>query len=1184
MKKNNNQTDIHLSPTDLSSFHGCHHLTQLEKKAANKEIDRPHFNDPKMEAMHERGLEHEKAYLEKLKADGLTNVASLKVDEKDKAQRLIQQNTSVEATKQAMKDGVDVIFQARFAEGRWSGVADFLVKVEGTESNLGNYYYEVYDTKLAQDTKVGTVLQLCMYAELMKHIQGKHPEYMYVVKPGLEDDFETEGYRFLEFEAYFNLIKDRLIDAVDSTEDETYPLPVDHCNSCRWWTRCDKRWHDDDHLSLVANIRAVQISELESQGVKTLEEWANCEQPLSKKPKKGRKESYEATHEQAKIQVKARKESTPDNPVYLRELREAVSGKGFERLPEPNDGDVFFDIEGDQFYQKGGIEYLFGRTFLDGENLDYAGLWALDRKSEKKAFEETVDFLMKQLDTYPEMHVYHFGHYEPTAMKRLAMRHGTREEEIDDLLRNKCFVDLYSVTREGVRASVESYSIKKLEPFYKFDRQIDLSEVRNPKRTVEAMLECNTIEKITNEEKSVVEGYNKDDCDSTLKLHKWLEELRPESTPRLNHKEEQEGGEETELTEKQQKKKTEAIEKAKEVAELKEELIKDCPEEPSRRTSEQHACWILANLLGYFRREERVAWWEFFHIKDMVIEDCFDEPKAIVGLSFINSDFPRNKDGSPRKNGLPIKTYEFSEGQEMTGKVGDDVHCFGEELGKDKFGKIDSLEGNLVGIKTTRKSKELDFSELILNNKPRNGVLETQILDLAKWVVKNGVDKDADEYRAVRDILLRRNPRTINEPTSTLLKETESVKDGALRIAKDLNCGILPIQGPPGTGKTYTGADMIVALVNDGKRVGVTAVGHKVINNLLNKAVDRGVELNQKICAKHYDSQERNESTELVEVTKKKKDAIYALEEGKVVGGTAWLWVSDDAKDKLDYLFVDEAGQMSLAQVLACGACAKNIVFLGDPQQLEQPQKADHPEGVGVAALVHLLGDKKTIKEDAGLFLNETRRLHPSICKFTSDLFYDERLEAKDNLKNQNIIDNDNFEGSGLYYLPVKHSDNQNGSPEEVDVVKATIDKLTTTNTKWVDQDNKERPLVLGDILVVSPYNVQVDALKKKLGNEVKVGTVDKFQGQEAPVVIYSMASSSGEDAPRGLSFLYDLHRLNVATSRARGVVVLVASPKLLEACCRTVEDMRLLNAMCSYVNRATHLKEHSTNTELAEA
>jgi len=403
LKKINNQTDIHLSPTDLSSFHGCHHLTQLEKKAANKEIDRPHFNDPKMEAMFERGLKHEEAYLEKLKAEGKTVVTNPKGDKKDnKEQRLILKNTSIEATKKAMKDGVDVIFQARFGDERWSGVADFLVKVEDTKSDLGDYSYEVYDTKLAQDTKVGTVLQLCMYAELMKHIQGEHPEYMYVVKPGLEDDFEIEPYRFLEFEAYFNLIKDRLIDAVDSSEDETYPLPVDHCNSCRWWTRCDKRWHDDDHLSLVANIRTVQVSELESQGVKTLEKWANCEQPLSKKPKKGRKESYEATHEQAKIQVKARKESTPDNPVYLHELRKTDSGKGFERLPEPNDGDVYFDIEGDQFYQKGGIEYLFGCTFCVDEKQNYIGLWAMDRKSEKEAFEKTVDFLLERLDEDPE--------------------------------------------------------------------------------------------------------------------------------------------------------------------------------------------------------------------------------------------------------------------------------------------------------------------------------------------------------------------------------------------------------------------------------------------------------------------------------------------------------------------------------------------------------------------------------------------------------------------------------------------------------------------------------------------------------------------------------------------------------------------------------------------------------------
>ncbi len=293
--------------------------------------------------------------------------------------------------------------------------------------------------------------------------------------------------------------------------------------------------------------------------------------------------------------------------------------------------------------------------------------------------------------------------------------------------------------------------------------------------------------------------------------------------------------------------------------------------------------------------------------------------------------------------------------------------------------------------------------------------------------------------------------------------------------------------------------------------------------------------------------------------------ARVALDNGKVVGGTAWLWARDDLVKSLDYLIVDEAGQLSLAHTLAAARSAYNLILLGDPQQLEQPQRAAHPEGADVAALVHVLDGRKTIPDDRGLFLGVTRRLHPAICAFTSELFYEERLRALEGLERQALVGDTRFAGSGLFYVPVAHKGNAASAPEEVDAIGQIVEELLADGVAWINHEGIERILGEDDVLVVAPYNAQVSALVEQLPVGVRVGTVDRFQGQEAPVVIYSATSSSAGGAPRGLAFLCDPHRLNVATSRARCACILVAAPRLLEPDCRTPEEMRRANGFCRF-------------------
>ena len=317
---------------------------------------------------------------------------------------------------------------------------------------------------------------------------------------------------------------------------------------------------------------------------------------------------------------------------------------------------------------------------------------------------------------------------------------------------------------------------------------------------------------------------------------------------------------------------------------------------------------------------------------------------------------------------------------------------------------------------------------------------------------------------------------------------------------------------------------------------------------------------------------EKEDDLPLLKFTMDNDDFLNALQtDCSVGGGTHFLWARSDARLAVDVMFVDEAAQMSLANVLAVSHAARSIVLLGDPRQLEQPIQGSHPDGVAVSALDHVLGDHATIEADRGLFLGETWRLHPGICAFTSELFYDSRLHSRSGMERQQIKSTGRVNGTGLRYLAVPHESNQNSSPEEAGRVKELVDEILNNGTTWVNHKGEEADLQLDDILIIAPYNAQVFELQDRIPG-ARIGTVDKFQGQEAPLVIYSMTTSSHANAPRGMEFLYSLNRLNVATSRAKCLCILVASPRVFEAECRTPRQMQLANAFCRYLEMALPL------------
>ncbi|RPI43601.1 MAG: TM0106 family RecB-like putative nuclease, partial [Bacteroidetes bacterium] len=433
---------LRYSASDLINYLGCRHLTELDRKSAMGEIGQPGWVNPSLALIQQKGLEHERAYVGHLKSLGL------------KVRELDGQFSPV--TTGLLREGYDVITQARFERDGWVGIADILRKVPG-KSSLGDFFYEVEDTKLARETKAGTVIQLCLYSEMLGELQDRIPDYMSVVKPG--SGFITERFRYQEFDAYYRTIKRRFMEWMAAGPHKTSPLPVPKCDTCRWWMECNRKWHAEDHLSLVAGIRTGQIRELETQGIPTLETYALEEKPFRSRPGQGSEETYHKIHRQARVQLDGRVAGK-----MLYDLLPFEPLRGLNRLPEPSPGDIYFDIEGDHFYEDGGIEYLFGACYREaGRGMVYRSFWAKDRQEEKKAFGSFVRFVMDRWNEYPGMHIYHYAPYEPSAVKRLASRHAIHEQEVDRLLRSMRFVDLYSVIRETMMASVESYSLKDVE-------------------------------------------------------------------------------------------------------------------------------------------------------------------------------------------------------------------------------------------------------------------------------------------------------------------------------------------------------------------------------------------------------------------------------------------------------------------------------------------------------------------------------------------------------------------------------------------------------------------------------------------------------------------------------------------------------------------------------------------------
>jgi predicted RecB family nuclease len=1117
------------SATDLSNFLACPHLTLLNRRTALGGPKPPYFPDPGLDALRQRGQEHEQAFLSRLREAGKQTADLTPLRGGPHGRERYERHAR--ATVEAMRAGAHIIYQGFLFDGTWLGYPDFLLKVD-RPSDLGAWSYEVIDAKLAREAKGGALLQILLYADLLARVQGVETEAVHLALGG--PDAPLVVFRVRDYGAYFRSIRKRFLECIATTPEELPKAvdPVAHCDICDWDHVCTKERRDVDHLSFVAGITSQQRRALKAIGVPTLEALGELGAERLPRLDGVGPAALARVQAQARIQLQARREKSQLHEL----LGPVVPDEGLASLPEPSPGDLFLDLEGDAYAFETGIEYLFG--VVDAEGV-YTGRWSLDRAAERRTFEWFMDLVAERRQQFPQMHIYHYAAYETTALKKLAGRYDTRIDELDGLLRGKVFVDLYRAVRQGLRASVESYSIKKIEPFYDFEREVDLREANRALADFEAWLELGGSAEKGKPLLGPIEGYNRDDCLSTRRLRDWLEGLRGLDVPRP-------GAPSAEPTE-------ELAEKLKATRELMDRLLTGVPDDPELRNDEQHGRWLLAQLLEYHRREKKSMWWRYFNWLEMSSEELIEDGSALGGLEYVGVV------GKVKRSLVHRYRFPPQEHQLAPGAPTRDPNT------QSTAGSIVALDegARTIDLKRGKASDVPHPHALIPDEYVSDEVLHDSLMRLGDRSAMTGLLDVGGS--AATDLLLARPPGVRQVAGENLRKADESTLDGAIRLVAALDHSVLPIQGPPGSGKTFTGARMILAELARGRKVGITATSHKVISHLLKEVRDAA-----KGAVSGIQKAEEDDwcGLEEIEAANRNEDVLEALQSGvtRLAAGTAWLWSREDMTGAVDVLFIDEAGQFSLANALAVAPAATNLVLLGDPQQLQQPQQGLHPPGTDVSALDHLLAGRRTMPPDRGLFLDRTWRLSPDICAFTSEIYYDDRLAPVPGLELQRLAGKEPATGSGLRWIPVEHSGNQNESPEEAATIATLVRSILDSGTTWTAEKGEVRRIDLEDILVVAPYNAQVAAIEQALPRGSRVGTVDKFQGQEAPVVIYSMASSSAEDAPRGMEFLYSPNRLNVATSRARCLVILVANGRLFFPECRTPRQMRLANGLCRYL------------------
>ncbi|GEK22921.1 TM0106 family RecB-like putative nuclease [Cellulomonas xylanilytica] len=1137
-----------LSPSDLANAAACELavLSNLDGRLGWSE-PAPIAADAMLARVSALGPAHETAILQRYRASGsVVTIARPRYDESGERAALERVQ---ESTLAALSSDADVVYQAGFFDGRFTGWADFLVREDGR--------WAVLDTKLARSVKVTALLQLTAYADQLVTAGVPVTDDVHLVL----GDRSRSSHRLADLLPLYRERRARLEGLLDDHRSTGMPVTwgdvryraCGRCDTCAALVVA----HRD--VLLVAGMRSTQRARLAAAGIVTIDQLAARTGPV---PGIG-VETLAGLRRQASLQVR---QETSSEPLVF----EVVDPAAISDLPAPDAGDIFFDFEGDPLWTDDtvaddepadwGLEYLFGVVEPDGT---FRPFWAHDRAQEKQAFVDFLAYVQQRRTAHPGMHVYHYAPYERSALLRLAGRYGVGEDAVDQLLRDGVLVDLYATVRRGLRVGSDSYSLKRLEPLY-MGLVTRGGAVTTATDSITEYAEACDLRDAGDEtawqaKLDEIGEYNRYDCESTLRLRDWLLAHGPEPTGSAVA-EPGEPAEDDPLV-------TALLARAEGLADPRD----------------AQAVRMLAAAVGYHRREEKPFWWAHFDRLQSDPAEWMDPRGTLLvdGTPEVVEDWSIGPGRQTYSRVLRV-TGHLEPGSDLRpgGKayaLYDDPPACAKTSTTGHRGWTQSVEILEVTSQRAPDSPSGTRDVLrIVERLPRNAVPEpclpmalapsapppTSTIVAAVRALVEGLGADLPPLPAV-DLLRRVPPRTRALPLprpDDVTGTTEAIIDAVL----DLDGSYLAVQGPPGTGKTYTGGHVVAALAAQGWKVGVVAQSHAVVENMLRAVNDAG------LAAEHIGkkAQDTHPDDAVWESLPQGRDAVtfHARQPGGfVIGGTKWDFTSRDRVPDggFDLLVIDEAGQFSLADTIAVSTAARNLLLLGDPQQLPQVSQGRHPEPVDRSALGWLVDGRDTLPDELGYFLARTWRMHPALCAAVSRLSYEDRLAAVPHTAARSL------EGvaPGLRTVVVDHVGNAVSSPEEAAVVVEQVRDLL--GRAWTDDTT--RPLTGQDILVVAPYNAQVWTVRRALEaagiTGVRVGTVDKFQGQEAAVVLVTLCASSADEVPRGMEFLLNRNRLNVAVSRAQWCAVVIRSTRLtdyLPTRPETLAELGAFIALCS--------------------
>ncbi len=1064
----------------------------------------------------EKGLLHEVWYFSELKK----KYSKVKDIKKLKG---LSKEEKIKETIKALKEGYDLIYGGWLKSGNWSGELDFLEINKKVKSDLGSWSYEITDTKHSSKVKGDHIYQQCIYTNLLKDVQGILPEKFYI----LLKDKTKQPIKIKEVYDTFLFHKNSYEKFLLNGISKTKPEKCSFCNLCDWSNHCDNEWRNKRHPNQVLGNNRKNCQKFYQAGIKTYDEIAKLD--YKTKIEGLREETKIERIEQAKLQIEAEKKGTP---IFKPKEENFVLNKGFNLLPKESACDLFFDIEGVQDYVfPGRLEYLFGIYYEeDGEKI-FKPFWAHNKKEEKKTVINFFEFTKKHFTKYPHAKIYHYAPYEITTLERLTSMLKVHGVDYDHYLNLGKFVDLFRVIKQAINVSQKSYSLKDIEKYYDFKRSGDIQ-----KGDVSEEFYIQWMETKDQKLLDQIGEYNKQDCLSTFKLRKWLLRIKPEQTKWFVPEKEQIDlrPHEEVLLEYQKK--------------FNESKLKDKP-----------MIKLLSDIIGYYLREMKPSWREFFDRKHLSHEELIDENECIGNMKLVSQ--LQDKRSFEFKFLFPPQEYKLKKGDRVIIANNNDPDR-DDSAGTIK--ELDQVNRSVVLRKGISKEKKQLPRTLSIGKKLMKhslyDKLNKNIYDFCENILENKKGYDALKCFLNRDI-----PNIKDLKSGDKIIKSENFIKEIPDIISRLNSSCIFIQGPPGTGKTFHSSNAIVELLKKNKKVAVTANSHKVIHNLLERV--ENIATKQDFNFKGLKKGNPNDRDsfydgKLIKTESNEKKYIDGLKDNKILlySGTKFHLSSWYYRSKIDYLFIDEASQFSLADLIALGGITKNIVLVGDQLQLGQPTQGSHPNLSGYSVLDYLLEGKDTVPANMGIFLTRTYRMHPNINAFISENFYENKLLTDISAESRKVNYPKNFfiNNDGIHTILMDHIDCSQTSEAEFKKIDEIIKKLL--GQKFIDSDKTERPLMISDFLIISPYNAQVNFLLERLPKGTRCGTIDRFQGQEAPITIISMTSSDVENLPRDKSFFFNRNRLNVAVSRAQCSSIILFNPNLLESAPTDYEQFKLIN------------------------